>query len=238
MKVRWEPARIRQTNWKEYAIRFGFGGLVTALTGFIAHRYGPEVCGLFLAFPAILPATVTLIEGDEGRRPAAVDAAGALLGSAGLMAFAGIVWGLGGRAPAWKWWGQECSDARGARELAASGGGSAARARAAGRPAGPAAPARPGPPAAGRAGAEAIRGRGGGSRGAGRSRLVSRSTHLSTNRWRPGIHPTQDSRGDPEPVSSKCYSTSTFLTLRPPGQPGGLFVALPGEPWRKPARAL
>ncbi len=101
MKVRWEPARIRQTNWKEYVLRFGFGGLVTAFTGFLAHRFGPVVGGLFLAFPAILPATVTLIEGDKGRRPAGVDAAGAVLGSIGLLGYAGIVWGLGTRAPAW-----------------------------------------------------------------------------------------------------------------------------------------
>jgi hypothetical protein len=101
MKVRWEPARIRQTNWKEYAVRFAFGGAVTALAGFIAHQCGPVIGGLFLAFPAILPATVTLVERDEGQRAAGADAAGATLGSVGLLGFAGIVWGLGPRQPAW-----------------------------------------------------------------------------------------------------------------------------------------
>jgi len=72
----------------------------------VAERYGPEIGGLFLAFPAILPAAATLIEKHEkekkeragldgtqrGRVAAGIDAAGAAMGSMGLMAFALIVW--------------------------------------------------------------------------------------------------------------------------------------------------
>lgn len=99
MKLRWQPERLKQTSWKEYAARFAFGGVVTALTGWITRQYGPVIGGLFLAFPAILPATVTLVERDHGERAAGVDALGAVLGSIGLLAFAGIVWGLAARAP-------------------------------------------------------------------------------------------------------------------------------------------
>ena len=72
----------------------------------LAKRFGPAVGGLFLAFPAIFPASATLIEKHEarkkraagilstvrGRQAAALDAAGAVLGSIGLAGFALIIW--------------------------------------------------------------------------------------------------------------------------------------------------
>ena len=51
--------------------------------------------GAFLAFPAILPATLTLIEKKEGTSEARHDVAGAVLGAVGLTAFgAPTVWAL------------------------------------------------------------------------------------------------------------------------------------------------
>ena len=47
--------------------------------------------GLFLGFPSILPATLTLIKKHRGREPAAEDARGAAIGSVGLIAFAFVV---------------------------------------------------------------------------------------------------------------------------------------------------
>lgn len=41
-----------------------------------------------LGFPAILPASLTLIERHEGRQKAAIDATGAILGSVALVVFA------------------------------------------------------------------------------------------------------------------------------------------------------
>ena len=38
------------------------GGAMTVIAGLIAARFGAVIGGLFLAFPAILPATATLIE--------------------------------------------------------------------------------------------------------------------------------------------------------------------------------
>jgi len=74
----------------------------------VAKEYGPSVGGLFLAFPAIFPASATLIEQHEkrrkqrtgghgtlrGRRAAALDAAGASSGAFGLLTFACLAWKL------------------------------------------------------------------------------------------------------------------------------------------------
>jgi hypothetical protein len=104
--VKAKLSRLRQTRWWEYLVRFGFGGIVTVITGLIAKKWGPEVAGLFLAFPGIFPAGVTLVERHErekkhkqglsgtrrGRAVSAVVSAGAVLGSVGLLAFAALAW--------------------------------------------------------------------------------------------------------------------------------------------------
>jgi len=106
MKIRMDTAGLRQSKWYEYVFRFVFGGTVTALAGLIAKHFGPEIGGLFLAFPAILPASATLIEKHEkqkkersgkagagrGKAAAGVDAIGASMGAIGLAVFALIVW--------------------------------------------------------------------------------------------------------------------------------------------------
>lgn len=102
MKVQLNFSRIKQTKWHEYAVRFVFGGAITALAGFLAHQYGPSVGGLFLAFPAILPASMTLIEHHQGKQAAWVDTLGATLGSIGLLGFAIVIWVLAPRVPAWE----------------------------------------------------------------------------------------------------------------------------------------
>jgi len=106
MTVHLNPSGLGQAKWHEYAVRFLFGGLITAAAGIIAKKFGPGIGGLFLAFPAIFPASATLIEkhvkqkkeraGFNGtkraRAAASLDAAGAARGSIGLMAFALLVW--------------------------------------------------------------------------------------------------------------------------------------------------
>ena len=108
MIVKLEVSRLRQTQWWEYLARFAFGGLVTVMTGLVAAHFGAAVGGLFLAFPGIFPAGITLVERHErkkkeqrglrgtrrGREVAAVASAGAALGSFGLAAFAATAWGL------------------------------------------------------------------------------------------------------------------------------------------------
>ncbi len=112
MRIQFDFSAIKKTKWYEYAVRFFFGGAVTVVAGILAKRYGPVWGGLFLAFPAIFPATATLVEKHEkekkqraglsdtirGRQAAALDARGAALGSTGLALFALTVWKL---LPAW-----------------------------------------------------------------------------------------------------------------------------------------
>jgi hypothetical protein len=106
MIVHFNPSALRRTRWYEYLIRFALGGAMTVIAGLIAARYGAVVGGLFLAFPAIFPASATLIEkhvreGKEkaglsgvrrGKEAAALDAVGAVLGSFGLAAFGLVIW--------------------------------------------------------------------------------------------------------------------------------------------------
>jgi hypothetical protein len=97
---------LKESRPHEYILRFAFGGAATLLAGLIAEHFGPGLGGLFLAFPAIFPATATLIEAHEkkrmakigrdgtnrGRMAASIDAAGAALGCVGLAGFAIVVW--------------------------------------------------------------------------------------------------------------------------------------------------
>lgn len=100
--IRFSGSALKDSRWYEYAIRFALGGAATVFADLISHYYGAAVGGLFLALPVIFAASVTLIEKHEIRRKreaglegvrrgeeaAALDAAGAALGSLGLFAFA------------------------------------------------------------------------------------------------------------------------------------------------------
>jgi hypothetical protein len=92
MKPAFDHKALFESKPWEYAVRFGFGGLVTVCTGLVAKRWGLEVGGLFLAFPAILPATLTLVKDHDGRTKAADDARGAGAGAIGIAAFAAVIW--------------------------------------------------------------------------------------------------------------------------------------------------
>ncbi|MFZ3333900.1 MAG: DUF3147 family protein [Candidatus Acidiferrales bacterium] len=112
MRVSFDFAALKETTWHEYAIRFLFGGAVTVIAGILAKIYGPVFGGLFLAFPAIFPASATLLEKHQrekkqaagisrtirGRQAAALDARGTAMGSVGLVVFALVVWKL---LPSW-----------------------------------------------------------------------------------------------------------------------------------------
>ena len=106
MPIDFNLSSLSDTRPHEYAQRFLFGGLCTALAGLVAKEFGPGVGGLFLAFPAIFPATVSLIQTHEmrrkardggsgrerGKKAAAIDSFAAALGTLGLMAFAITLW--------------------------------------------------------------------------------------------------------------------------------------------------
>jgi Protein of unknown function (DUF3147) len=105
MRITFDPSTLKQTRWYQLLIRFVLGGFITAATGIIGKEFGPAVGGLFLAFPAIFPASSTLIEkhekekkeraglrGDKrARQLVSVDAAGTAIGCVGLFAFALVV---------------------------------------------------------------------------------------------------------------------------------------------------
>jgi len=102
MQVHVDVSSLKQTRWNQLVIRFCIGGLITAGAGVIAARYGPEIGGLFLAFPAIFPAGATLLEKHEkerkrkaglngtgrARQVASIDAIRAAMGAVGLPVFA------------------------------------------------------------------------------------------------------------------------------------------------------
>ncbi|HYL07893.1 MAG TPA: DUF3147 family protein [Candidatus Udaeobacter sp.] len=86
-----EPSAIAQHGVKDYLVRFAFGAGIALVAGLIGMGFGPKVGGIFLGFPAILPASLTLIEKRHGRDQAAIDSEGAILGAAGFVAYAAIV---------------------------------------------------------------------------------------------------------------------------------------------------
>jgi Protein of unknown function (DUF3147) len=102
MLVHISTSSLKESRWYEYAIRFVLGGAAAIFTGVVGKWLGPSVGGLFLSLPAIFCASATLIEsheihrkreaGQDGRRRgqkvAALEAAGAVLGSIGMLAFA------------------------------------------------------------------------------------------------------------------------------------------------------
>lgn len=115
MRIKLDISTLGKTKWHDYAVRFLFGGLITVFAGIIAKKFGPGIGGLFLAFPAIFPASATLIEKHEkkkqeavglngaarGRVAASIDAAGSSMGSIGLLVFAFVVWQFLPRDRAW-----------------------------------------------------------------------------------------------------------------------------------------
>jgi hypothetical protein len=90
------PDQLRSTTVREYLARFVFGGAVGVAAYAVGQAYGPTVGGLFLAFPALLPASLVLVKDHDGRDAAADDARGALLGALGLASF-GVVIALSAR---------------------------------------------------------------------------------------------------------------------------------------------
>ena len=87
-RVEVDAKKILSIRPGEYAVRFAFGALISAVAAIVTLKFGPRAGGLFLAFPAILPATLTLIEKKDGLAQALSDLRGAAIGSVGMIAFA------------------------------------------------------------------------------------------------------------------------------------------------------
>ena len=87
-RVSLAPSRVKDVKPSDYITRFAFGAVISVAAGALGMRFGHRFGGLFLAFPAILPASLTLIEKKEGPRSADIDAIGAVMGAVGMVAFA------------------------------------------------------------------------------------------------------------------------------------------------------
>ena len=85
-----DPKGLHDKSPKDFLVRFVFGAAISLMAALIGLRF-PELSGVFLAFPAILPASLTLVERDAGRHEAEVNARGAIIGAFGLLAFAVVV---------------------------------------------------------------------------------------------------------------------------------------------------
>jgi hypothetical protein len=82
---------LKKVRAWEYIVRFAFGGAVTAIAGVIGAHWGESIGGMLLAFPAILPASLTLAKQHGSRVDAVDDARGGRVGTLALAGFAAIV---------------------------------------------------------------------------------------------------------------------------------------------------
>jgi hypothetical protein len=83
-----ERSKIREASPRELGYRFLAGAVTSVVSGLATLAFGARVGGILLAFPAILAASLTLIEEQEDGVDAREDARGAVIGGCGLIAFA------------------------------------------------------------------------------------------------------------------------------------------------------
>jgi uncharacterized membrane protein (GlpM family) len=100
-EVQANSGKLGKPPVRDWFIRFGFGAAVSAVAGVIAVVAGPRAGGVFLAFPAILLASLTLVAKEEGEDRARDDARGGVFGTIGLLAFAVVVAVAATRWPLW-----------------------------------------------------------------------------------------------------------------------------------------
>jgi Protein of unknown function (DUF3147) len=84
------PSRVREVKPRMLAYRFLAGAATSVIAGIITLVFGARVGGIFLAFPAILAASLTLIEEENDSAEAREDARGAVLGGTAMFAFAAV----------------------------------------------------------------------------------------------------------------------------------------------------
>ena len=82
--------KIKQTTKRELIIRFVAGALTSVAAGTVTLVFGARVGGILLGFPAIMAASLTLIEQEEDAAEAREDARGAIVGASALTLFAAV----------------------------------------------------------------------------------------------------------------------------------------------------
>src|SRR5215217_937468 len=88
---RFRPGRIREARFRDFAVRFAFGGTISVVAALVGAAFTEPIGGIFTAFPAILVASLTLIDKQEDQEHASYDAVGATLGAVGFVACAFFV---------------------------------------------------------------------------------------------------------------------------------------------------
>jgi hypothetical protein len=89
-RPRVDPGKLAKLRPRELGIRFLAGALTSLAAGGATLAFGARAGGILLAFPAILAASLTLIEEQEDSEDAREDARGATLGGCALTAFAAV----------------------------------------------------------------------------------------------------------------------------------------------------
>src|SRR5215212_8925952 len=85
---RFRPRKIKEARFRDFAIRFAFGGTISVVAALIGAVSTESIGGIFTAFPVILVASLTLIDKQEDEEHASYDAVGAALGAVGFVACA------------------------------------------------------------------------------------------------------------------------------------------------------
>lgn len=80
-------AAVTKAAPRELLVRFALGAAASVIAGILAKALDARIGGLFLAFPAILPASLTIVQEKEGTRKADRDGIGAVLGGVALVVF-------------------------------------------------------------------------------------------------------------------------------------------------------
>jgi hypothetical protein len=71
---RFRAGRIREASYTDMAVRFAFGGTISVVAALIGAVTTESIGGIFTAFPAILVASLTLIDKQEDPEHASYDA--------------------------------------------------------------------------------------------------------------------------------------------------------------------
>jgi uncharacterized membrane protein (GlpM family) len=74
-------SQLKRVKLKDYIIRFLFGGAVSVIAALISIWTNDRIGGIFTAFPAILLASLTIINRMDGQHEAEKDARGAIVGA-------------------------------------------------------------------------------------------------------------------------------------------------------------
>jgi hypothetical protein len=99
--IGFDPGAVQRIRPRQAMVRFAAGAGASLAAALISLWAGSEVSGPFLALPAILMASLTLIADEEGVATAIEDAWGAVCGGVGLVAFAVVAALLLGSLPTW-----------------------------------------------------------------------------------------------------------------------------------------